>query len=78
MFQFKSTISPGDDHHHDDEDNEDEPKKEADEASGPAVNIEQIVPIIDSILEQDDKVITKNINIQLEGVLGRELPGHPV
>merc|ERR1712013_615087 len=44
-----------DEHHHDDEDNVDEPKKEAYEASGPAVNIEQIVPIIDSILEQDDK-----------------------
>jgi len=45
----------GDEHHHDDEDDEDEPKKETDEPSGTAVNIEQIVPIIDSILEQDDK-----------------------
>merc|ERR1719320_2175528 len=48
----------GDDHQHDDEDNEEEPKTEADEPSGSAVNIDQIVPIIDSILEQDDKVIT--------------------
>merc|ERR1711887_346945 len=45
-----------DDHHHDeDEDNEDEAGKEAKEPSGHIVNIDQIIPIIDSILEQDDK-----------------------
>ena len=60
-FIFSQLFPPADEHHDDDEDNEDEPKKEADEPSGPAVNIEQIVPIIDSILEQDDKVITINI-----------------
>merc|ERR1711970_1134397 len=45
-----------DDHHHDeDDDNEDETNKEVTEPSGHIVNIDQIIPIIDSILEQDDK-----------------------
>merc|ERR1719481_2321659 len=44
-----------DDHHHDDD--EDEPKKEEEQPSGHAVNLEHIIPVVDSILEQDDKVI---------------------
>ena len=60
-FHFLTTISQADDHHHDeDEENEDEARKEAKEPSGHIVNIDQIIPIIDSILEQDDKVITIN------------------
>merc|ERR1711970_197709 len=46
-----------DDHHHDDDDddgNVPEKPKET-EASGPKFSIDQIIPIVDSILEQDDK-----------------------
>eukprot|EP00090_Calanus_glacialis_P013671 TRINITY_DN22326_c0_g1_i1.p1 TRINITY_DN22326_c0_g1~~TRINITY_DN22326_c0_g1_i1.p1 ORF type:complete len:185 (+),score=57.18 TRINITY_DN22326_c0_g1_i1:43-597(+) len=44
-----------DDHHHDDEDEEAPAEQEEKEPSNHRFNIEQIIPIVDSILEQDDK-----------------------
>ena len=49
-------FTTADGHHHDDDD-DDEPNKEAEEPSNHHVNLEEIIPIVDSILEQDDKVI---------------------
>merc|ERR1711892_438181 len=46
-----------DDHHHDDDDDDDEAPtgSEEKEPSNHGINIELIIPIVDSILEQDDK-----------------------
>ena len=50
-----------DDHHHDDEDDEDDDHEEEAEAETKEneslqFKLDQIIPIVDSILEQDDKV----------------------
>ena len=66
-IRFK--LSVAEDHHHDDD--EDHGGEEGDHTVGPEgvperpggpevrFNIEQIIPIVDSILEQDDKVSIK-------------------
>ena len=54
-----------DDHHHDDEEEEGGGSQEAaedDNAPKSTFKVDEIIPIVDSILEQDDKVSTNPIH----------------
>ena len=57
LFNYNASFTTEDDHHHDDDDEEEPPAgQEEKEPTNHRFNIEQIIPIVDSILEQDDKV----------------------
>ena len=60
---LKAIANMEEDHKHDDEDDADHDLN-PDEHPGDSpmkVDLEQIIPIVDSILEQDDKVFTDNL-----------------
>ena len=60
-YHYQYNDSP-DDHHHDDDDESGEGVEAAeDDAAAPksTFKVDEIIPIVDSILEQDDKVINK-------------------
>ena len=66
---LKAIANMEEDHKHDDEEDDADPDLAHDDHPGDGpmkVDLEQIIPIVDSILEQDDKVINVLINMILD------------
>ena len=72
-------LSP-DDHHHDDEEEEGGGSQEAaedDNAPKSTFKVDEIIPIVDSILEQDDKVSIKLMPSTQSIHLSQSHPNNP-